>query len=300
MWQEKDEKLINDLKNGDFSCLNIGEWFNNYNFTYIKSAIIGAKKNNSYMTLYCIYKYASYFMKNPNIKDWDQKVLTEIIIYFGNYPVMIDRMTLEEKQQHLINVLKKECEDVLEQIAAACIDRLRDDYYNYYSIYDELELSENDNIRLFCCANGPISRVNKFKNDKNERIRKVSDIRTKFKERYKIDNKYTYDYNLINYISIAINNGVITLFDHFVKKTEEDRMNASFSSPIFNGTINDSNFDIDVFYTIKDKKVLASYIIDIINSRSINLNSEMLPDYLINKGEEKGKTKIYFDRNFCK
>ena len=303
MWKETDEELIKKLKSGNFDHLYLSSWFNNYNFRYIYAAIEGAEKKNDYITLFFIYKYAKYFMKNSNISDWSRDNLIEIIKYFGAWPCSIDEMTKEELEEEWNNKLAKHCESIISSIAMACINNLKDNYYDYSEIYSELENSGIDRVRLICCANGPIDKINKFKEDKNERIRKVYNIRLNFKNRYSPDKKYTYDYSLINYFDYAIKCGIIELFDGCVGYAKEDMMYAQFTSPIFSnstfkGNIVVRNFDEDVFYTIKDKKILASYLVDIINERNIKLNNDLLPQYLVNDNTEK--QKVYYNKNFYK
>ena len=259
-----EEDKIKKLENGDFSEININDWFTNSAFDYILATINGCDKNLDFNVLNFISIYAQYLLFEIIEKAKNTKQLKKIIKIHDN----IDKMSDED----IYTQLTKKYKDILIKVIT-----IGSKHECYHKILDQLCNSDSTDIRLYCCANYKFFH---FIYDPSKRVQKVAYIRYKFDQKWNNLDDNDVEKQRILFLTSALKNGVIQCYNGDVSHTEEDKMFAIFRSILFEKEVWEDNFDRDIFYTIEDKKILADSLNGLIKEGRLSFKENvMVPDY---------------------
>lgn len=255
---KRNSELINRLKNGDFSTLDLNDWFYKNEYDYIYAAIEGCDRvvnENSKSVLEFIATYAEMLLLQPNALAYDtidkvKKVIGEFVD-----DEQIDKLSYEELIEYLNKEISKKCEDILTKIVIVGCNHFSG---GYGDIVGPLCYSSNDTIRLYCCANLPLG-AHDFSFDSSLRIRNVERIRREFWSIHMMGGAPENDLmkKRIKYFADAIRYGVIGCYDLDVVLDECDRISVGFYSDLFNNCVEIDSFNKDVFYSMCDKTILG-------------------------------------------
>lgn len=263
--------LIKKLEEGDFSGLRLDLWFTYNYFDYIFATIKGCDKNLDYYVLHFISIYAQYLLFNPNAKLWNAIQLRELIENSGHYPGCLAQMTHEELIDYWNEEIVRKCEHILEEVIIVGSKH----YESCAPTLEQLYTSENENVRLYCCANLDYS---KFLNDPSPRISKVANIRHQFQQKWNSLNNYDVEKQRIEFLTAALEKGVIQCWDGGVI-SKEGETHAIFISLLFNkNEIHMPGFDEDIYYTIQDKRILANTLNELIKEGRIAFRDDIILD----------------------
>lgn len=271
------QDLIKRLESGDFSGVRLDSWFRNHDFDYILAIVKGCDKNLDLNMLNFISMYAQYLLLEPNAKDWDLDDLREVIRSSGYIPAMIDRMNYEELVAYWNARIIKMCECILSEVVH--VSSRNCGYYG--SILEPLFTNANANVRLHCCATLDYSR---FLDDSSLRVAKVANIRKQFDQKWNglmssLDLSSSREMQRIEFLTSALEKNVIQCGALDVRYQEEDKMTAIFRSLLFNGEVRLEGFDVDIFDTIQDKRVLAATLNELVKEGKIVFREGMMPSY---------------------
>lgn len=115
-----DEKLINDLANGNFNDIHIEKWFKDNKFDYLLALIEGAKKVEDARILFLVSKYAHYYLMQA------EKTKSAIRMASDDLKALIEKIT--------------------QAVASLGIE-------NCCNIVTHLYTSEIDEVRFYCASN---------------------------------------------------------------------------------------------------------------------------------------------------
>lgn len=280
-----EEDKIKKLENGDFSEISLNNWFENYAFKYIFAAIKGCDRTINFDTLNFISIYVQHLLIEPNKEIWNEEVLKELMNNSGSHPFNIERMSYEEMLYEWDRKLRQTYECMLKKIIL-----VSSRHDKYRQILVQLSKSKNDNVRLYCCANGEYLN---FFNDPSIRIQKVAHIRCKFDKKWNNLDVNDIEKERIRFLTTALEQGVIECGNGDIYYSEKDQMFAEFSSMLFKKAIWIDKFDKDIFYTIHDKRILADELNKLIKEGKLSFKDDMVPDYFRDLTEEpEPKIKI--------
>lgn len=266
-------KLIENLKNGDFSNLEIDNWFLNYDFDYLFALIIGLSKNINKDILNLVVLYAKYSLNHINTNLSEE----QIKYFFEKNNIHVNKnISYKDLLETWYCIVKNKLEKILEQIIIIGLS-----HHEYYGIVASLSTNSNEILRVFYCANGNFSP---FLNDPSPRVRKVYHIR----EKYLLQWRKLSDVERakVLFLENALNYGAIRALEIGVP-SGDDKVNVTFKSLIFNEEITIEDFDWDILYAIQDKRILATKLYNIINERNIKFNEEMLPSFESSLGSRR-------------
>lgn len=289
------QDVIERLENGDFSEVRLDFWFRNHDFDYILAIVKGCAKNLDLTMLSFVSMYAQYLLVEPNAKDWDYEGLMDVIRSSGTVPVMVDSMTYEELILYWNKWIIEMCEHILSEVI-----HVGSKHISYCgTMLAPLQTCENDNVRLHCCANLDWSI---FLNDSSPRVVKVANIRKEFDQKWSglasnLDLSASYEKQRIEFLTSALEKNAIQCGSGDIRYPEEDKMLAIFRSLLFEGEVKIDGFDADIFYTIQDKRILATTLNELIKEGKIVFRNGMMPDFFaetkrgaVLKREVPGKT----------
>ena len=215
-------ELEKELKNGNFSNVNLGKWFENYQYEYIYSTIQGCDKviNNSVLEFIVIY--AELLMANPNVNPKNDA-----------------------------DDIKWNCEYLLSQaVLVACRH-----FEEYKYVIRHLFNSESELVRLYCNANCPLSFSNTDGHMITDRIQKIRDIRREF---YYCWNEGLFSEITKKRILFLAKALELKAIECYAFNRFEEFSSLIISSLLFENNINHiSRFDMDVLYAIDDKKIFC-------------------------------------------
>lgn len=242
------EKLIEQLKQGNFSNVQLDEWFeyNDKYFEHIYATIEGCKKNiNTYM-----FKFILMYAQKYYFKAKDSQSINDI-------------------------TTKDICEEILKRLI---IISQSEPQYKY--IIKELDSFPNDIIRLHYCAYIDHKR---YLNDSSLRIKKVANIINDYYNGKTMEISKNHDFELHNFLTYAIKYGAIQIVSLYTPTKTDEVTAIQFKSMLFdwnNKTINPNlmTFDVDILYTIPEKGILASIILDWIRNGTISFKAGMTPE----------------------
>jgi len=242
------EKLIEQLKQGDFSNVQLDEWFeyNDKCFEYIYATIEGCKQNiNTYMFKFILMYAKKYYFKANNSKSTNDIITKDI------------------------------CEEILKRLI---IISYNEPQYKY--IIKELGNFPNDLIRLHYCAY--IDHYS-YLNDSSLRIKKVANIINNYYNGKTMEISKNHDFELHNFLTYAIKYGVIQMVSLYTPTKTDEVTAIKFKSMLFdwnNSAINPNlmNFDVDILYTIPEKGILAAIVLDWIRNGTISFKEGMVPN----------------------
>lgn len=276
-----DDNLVRKLEDGDFSAVMLDFWFSNYAFKYILATIKGCEKNLDSEMLMFISRYAQYFMFNPNANSLSHESLVRFLKEALYDPV--EGRTHEELIEMWNANIVGNCEDILTKIVLVG----RKHYESYRPVLEQLYSLDNETVRLYCAANLDFS---KFLCDKSERVKKVALIRHNFEQKWNSLSDDDLEKQRIILLTSALEKGVISYFsyDRALSGPLKDQALIAFHSEWFQG-IYHQEFDEDILTTIKDKRILADAINELIKSKVIEFKDELMPSCF--KGDHQGKCK---------
>lgn len=284
-----EEKLINQLENGDFSELELNRWFSIYEFDYIYAAIEGCDKETDYYVLDFIATFAELLYLKPNTDSYDTRESIMLALEKFNTFSFLEDKTFEELKELLNNRIKEKCENILTKVVLVGCKHPEE----YEDIVKSLCYSTSDKVRLYCAANLEYG-VHDFSKDVSPRIRKVAAIKESF---YKVYNSYDFQINggweKVNYFVYALKYGAINTRILTYHPDFEDKILGFIGSKLFDKNI-EVEFDLDVFQTMQDKKVLA-YVLNCMYEEGFLKfkDSVKLPYYLMDEEfNPKKRTKI--------
>lgn len=240
-------KEIEQLSQGNFEQAKIDEWFE-YISKYsllIAATIEGCSKKINKDMFSLILMYAKkYYLKTKDSSS-TKDILTNTC-----------------------------CEDFLKKLII--ISSIQPEYK---PIIKGLANFPNDIIRMYYCA---YIDHKEFLNDNSTRIRKIANIINNF---YTQTLKEIYDnlnYEQLDFLTSAIKYGAIQMISLTTPTKNDEITTIKFKSSLFNWndlSINPNlmNFDVDVLYTIPNKQILASIILNWIKEGRISFIEEMTP-----------------------
>ena len=155
--------------------------------------------------------------------------------------------------------------------------KISSNHHEYYSIINNFYNHSNFLVRLFCAANG---NYTPYLYDKEERVRKIGYIISEFLNFYR--HLSDSEREIIDFLKNALDVKAILVTEE--KDCYAEFIDASFKSILFNGIITIQNFDADILYRLKDKRILAYKIYKYIKENEIEINFDMFP-------QEFGKEK---------
>lgn len=266
-----EQDKVQRLKSGEFSEVDLDDWFSNHAFDYIFATIEGCDKKVDVSLLKFISMYAQYLLVNPNAKGWQEESLRELIKQSGVIPGNIDEMSFDELIDYWNKRIIEYCERILYQVIL--VGNKHQDYYG--RIIEDLYTNENDTVRLYCAAN---SDYTKFLEDSSPRVRKVANIRNQFYQKWHNISDSDNDKPRIRFLKAALEKRAIQCYDGCTICSEEDKMYATFESLLFEKPISQFEFDSDIYYTISDRIILADALNEIIKKENISFREGMTPD----------------------
>lgn len=218
--REIDYNLENELKKGNFECLDLDYWFKTYQYNYIISAIQGCDKVINRDVLNFIVTYAELLLLYPN-KD----------IELNN------------------NDIISNCEYLLSQAIIVGSKH----FGEYRDIVLPLFHSTNDTVRLYCHANLPLHN-SWLMQESFDRIQKIRYLRSEFYHCWDEDLFTNITKDRILYLVKALELRVINCtFNNY----DLEYTGTAISSLLFESGIYIPEFDIDVLHTIQDKRILG-------------------------------------------
>ena len=268
--------------------------FKNHDFNYILKVLSMCEKTLDLELLNLISINTQDLLSNPNADKWNKDQLKELIEKSRTIPGCISTMNNKELTDFYNERIVEWCEDILIQIIS-----ISSDNYEYFGhILEQLYVNQNKNIRLHCCANGDYT---KFLNDPSPRVAKVANIRYNFEKKWNSLSVNDIEKQRIEFLISAYKNGEIGFIDNDVLIMEgDDKSSIGFISVLFEKT-NNQIFDSDILYTIKDKRILADTINELIKKGEIVLNHNMIPDYFKNESEiSQGKNATGIQKKLTK
>lgn len=256
-----DDNLVRKLENGNFSAVMLDFWFRNQVFKYIFATVNGCEKNLDLEMLMFISGFAQYFMFNPNANILSHESLVRFLKEALYDPV--EGRTHEELIEMCNANIVGNCEDILTKIVLVG----RKHYEFYRPVLEQLYSIDNETVRLYCAANLDFS---KFLCDKSERVKKVALIRHNFEQKWKSLSDDDIEKQRIIWLTSVLEKGEIGYwsYDRALTGPLKDQALIAFHSNWFQG-INFHEFDEDILTTIKDKRILADAINELIKSKVI-------------------------------
>jgi len=281
----KKRRAIEDkLWEGDFETVQIdlNEWMIGYDWNFLRCTAHGCCVNGKTDLLSSITSFLHDTIQKPNSESiTDTERLRYIIRNSGSYPSNIDTASQQELVDFRNWQLVRNADRVIQAITYWVSD-LQDKDKKCGEIIEMLSKSPVRNCRLYCC--GTVNDLKPFLMDDDERIKKVATIRATFDEKletYSDDEK-----DLVSFLTSALDNGTINLFDGLIPYFHEDGtlrddlVCASFQSVLFkqkgaNTFIHE--FDQDIFSTIKDLRILADALYELLSENKFTFVEGMQP-----------------------
>lgn len=235
-----DFELEKELASGNFKRIDLDKWFKTYQYNYIYYAIQGCDKVINKEVLDFIITYADMLLtKSIKTTNYDRK---EIVF---------------------------NCEYLLTQaIVVGCRH-----FEDYKCIISRLVYSENERVSLYCQANLPLA-ICKRVDYPTERIEKIRNIRHEF---YYCWNEGLFSditKESILYLAKALELKVIncSVSESYISHLEFSSV--TISSLLFESDLYVPIFDMDVLYTIQDKRILGYCLNKLIEDEYLKFRDE--------------------------
>jgi hypothetical protein len=281
---KKRSEFADKLWNGAFKSnqVNLNEWMNTYDWEFLRCAAHGSIVIGNTELLYLISLFVHKTIQNPNSERYnDTEQLKNIIQNSNSQPGNINKMTHEQLVDYRNYQVFRDVKTVIKSILF-CMTELQEKDKNYDEIIKMFSKSPIEECRLYCC--GTVNNPELFLNDDVERIRKIAAIRVNFESKLEscsIDEK-----DLINFLTTAIKNGAIECGDGLIPyynedgTSRDDLMCAKFDSPLFidkGGAGFHDKFDADICCNIKDKRILAYALYELLLNKQETFVEGMQP-----------------------
>lgn len=284
MSRQNKDIIIKGLKERKFDNIELNKWFLNCEFEYIFAILEGLSNNTRNRfedLLHFIIIYANQLLNNPRSSIIPKEYAIHIILDNGLVPVSNFNALEFSSNDQLMNILEPYIKENCLNILIQSVDLIMNSYYDTTNQDDlwQLSKSQNDMLRLAICSYGRYNSLTSYYlDDSSPRVRKVAHIINNF-NKMKNDDDYS---KSLNYIDFSLKNGIIEC--NISGKSEyEDKIDITFSSLLFKEDVLVRDFDRDIFSTIKDKKILAWAVRELIEEGIITFRDSMVPkcfDYL--------------------
>lgn len=272
-----EQNLIKKLQSGNFTTLEINDWFLEHEFEYIYSTIEGCDKVINYEILYFISTYAEYLLSHPQTSKYETaEEIRQELQHLGHTKEQTDLLSYEALILTLTNSLSKIYEDIITKIIIVGSNH----YEEYQSIIKPFCYSPNETIRLYCCANLNLN-THDFSHDPSARIQKISNIRTQFAMWWNSPNITQEEKLKINYLLNAIKYGVLKYQQTNIFYPESNTTTIKFSSFLLQQSESPLlTIDKDILLIIKDKRIFGYYINKMLEEKNIQFKEGFtIPSY---------------------
>lgn len=250
---------------------NIKLLFEDNDFGYILKLIDKCEEGLDGELLGFISKNAQELLSDPNANIWSREKLIDLIKKYGVVPGNINTMDYDKLVDFYNECIVEACEKILFKIICVCCDNPE----CFSNILEELYENESENVRAYCCARAD---YNRFVNDSSSKVVKIMNIRQEFDKKWNELDEDDVERQRIEFLISECNKGHIGHFNYDVLIIgEEDKSRIKFTSFLFESST-DIIFDSDILYKIRDVRILADRINELIKMGDIVLKDDLVPE----------------------
>ncbi len=259
------------LRKSVLSRENIELLFEDNDFDYILKLIDKCEEGLDAELLGFISKKAQELLSDPNANIWSKEKLIDLIKKYGVVPGNINSMDYDKLVDFYNRCIVEACEKILFKIICVCCDN----YECFGNILEQLYENESENVRAYCCARADYKR---FVNDSSSKVVKIMNIRQEFDKKWDELDEDDVERQRIEFLISECNKGHIGHINYDVLIVgEEDKSRIKFTSFLFESS-EDIIFDSDILYKIRDIRILADRINELIKMGYIVLKDDLVPE----------------------